>query len=277
MRIEDWLTTSGGIRHVDEALIAGYTRYAIRLAVHERRIERVRRSWIATRSAPWRLRRAASVSGRLACVTAAAEHGLWTIADERLHLAVAPNASRFDAGDAVIHWNPGPIRPHRFELIEPIDDALVHIAECRPIDDALVVWESAIRLGKVSVERLGALPLGSDRARRVRAEASELSDSGIETLPAVRLRRIGIPVRQQAVIDGHPVDGLIGERLAYQIDGFGPHSDRTRRRRDLAQDRRLALMGFTVLRFDYDQVMFEWPIVELQIRQAIAIGAHLVA
>jgi very-short-patch-repair endonuclease len=215
------------------------------------------------------------VSGRLGCVSAAVHHGLWTLDDGRIHLAVAHGSSRFDAGDAIVHWSAGPIAPHRYELVEPLVSALVHIADCRPLDHALATWESAIRAGHVTPEALGRLSLRSAAAKRVRRGASALSDSGIETIPANRLRRVDIPVRQQVVIDGHPVDGLIGERLVYQIDGYEFHRSAERRRRDIAQDRRLTLMGYTVFRFDYKQVLFEWEVVESEVRHAVAMGLHL--
>ncbi|GAB3612544.1 hypothetical protein GCM10027415_08840 [Humibacter ginsengisoli] len=41
----------------------------------------------------------------------------------------------------------------------------------------------------------------------------------------VRMAAHGVHVEPQVVIDGHPVDGLIGKMLVIQIDGFGPHKD----------------------------------------------------
>jgi very-short-patch-repair endonuclease len=91
----------------------------------------------------------------------------------------------------------------------------------------------------------------------------------------VRLKRIGIAMQQQVVIDGHAVDGRIGKRLLMLVDGYGPHSAVERRRRDLRQDARLTLMGYTVLRFDYAQILFDWPFVESSILAAMAQGSHL--
>ena len=44
---------------------------------------------------------------------------------------------------------------------------------------------------------------------------------------------------------------------------------------DIAHDRRLALLGYTVLRYDYRQILFDWPRVEAEILQAMAQGLHL--
>jgi len=274
-RLLAWLETRSGIAHAHDALDAGFTRHVLRNAVQSSSIERIRRSWLATPSTPIALRRAAAIGGRLACLSAARHHGLWTLDDERLHLAVARNASRFDAGDARVHWNSGPVVPHRYELVEPVVDALAHIADCQPFDHALATWESAVRLGRTTPTYLDRLELRSASAQKVRAACGLLSDSGIESIPVARLARIGIAVNQQVVIDGHRVDGLIGDRLVYQIDGYSFHRTAEQRRKDIAEDRRLVLMGYTVLRYDYQQVLFEWDAIEAQLRGAIAIGLHL--
>lgn len=270
-----WLDERNGIAHSHDALAAGFTAHTIRAATEYGAISRIRRTWLASPIAPDALRRAAAVGGRLACLSAAKHHELWTIDDGCLHLAVRPNASRFDPGNAVMHWNTGPIAPHRYELVEPVIAALIHLADCRPLDHALATWESAVRTSAVSLAFLDQLPLRSHAARRVRDACGALSDSGIESIPVVRLARIGITVRQQVFVDGHHVDGLIGERLIYQMDGYSFHKSAAQRRQDIAHDRRLTLMGYTVLRYDYAQIMFDWEAVELEIRAAIAIGAHL--
>ncbi|WP_448005686.1 endonuclease domain-containing protein [Agromyces bauzanensis] len=274
-RLTEWLDARDGIAHSHDAIEAGFTRHAIQGAIASGAISRIRRSWLATTSAPPKLRHAASVGGRLACVSAAEHHGLWTVADHRLHLCVRPNASRFDAGDALVHWSAGPVAPHRYELVEPIVNALVHMADCRPLEQSLATWESAVRRGDTPLLALGRLPLRSPVARLLAEVCGELSDSGIETLPVHRLARIGIRVRQQVRIDGHRVDGLIGDRLVYQVDGYSFHSTPEQRRKDLEQDRRLVLLGYTVFRYDYVQIMFEWPTVEAELRAAIASGMHL--
>ena len=271
MQLATWLDQTTGIRHVDEAANAGFTRYAIGAAVAAGEVVRIRR-WLATPGARPELRRAAAISGKVACVTAAGLHGLWTMEDARLHVAVAHGASRFDAGDALVHWGAPLIIPNRFELVEPIADALVRIADCQPLDHALATWESALRSRRIHPAYLAQLPLRSAAARHVRQGASQLSDSGLESIPVARLRRIGIRVRQQVVIDGHPVDILIGERLVLQVDGFGFHRSAAQRARDLAQDRRLVLMGYTVFRYGYADVLYRWPDVEAEVRHAMAAG-----
>lgn len=90
---------------------------------------------------------------------------------------------------------------------------------------------------------------------------SPLSDSGLESYFIELMRAIGVRVRQQVRIDGHPVDALIDDRLVVQLDGFAFHSSAADRRQDIAADVRLRLLGYTVLRFDYQQVLFQPELV----------------
>lgn len=275
MDLGTWIDRRGGIAHARDALRGGHTRYAIRASIDAGRVRRIRRDWLATTNAPPVLLRAADAGGRVACVSAAMHHRLWTIDDGRFHLAVPPSSGHSRPGDARVHWSLGPVPVGRFALVEPIANALWHVADCQPFENALATWESALRGGHVSSQMLDGLPMRSEAGQRVRAAAGQLSDSGIESIPVTRLARIGITVRQQVVIDGHPVDGLIGERLVLQIDGYEFHRTAEQRRRDIAADRRLRLMGYTVLRIDYHEVLFGWDAIELEICMAVAQGLHL--
>jgi very-short-patch-repair endonuclease len=277
MELTAWLNTRDGIAHVHDALRAGFTRYAIKRTVERGGARRIRRFWLVTPEADSDLVAAARVGGRVACLSVAKRLNLWHFDDGRLHVAVPPNSGHVASDDQIIHWSRGPIPVSPYGLVEPLENALAHVADCQPFESGLVVWESAIRKHLVASSLLERLPLRTESARRVRLAASALSDSGIETIPAARLRLLGIAVRQQVMIDGHAVDGLIGERLVYQIDGYEFHSDAATRRRDIAEDARLVLTGYTVLRFDYKQVLFDWEYVERTILAAIAQGLHLAA
>ncbi|GGE99800.1 endonuclease domain-containing protein [Mycetocola zhadangensis] len=275
MDLEVWLNTHNGIAHRSDALDAGFTAHAIEKAMAAQRVRTARRQWLYTRRSSQALRAAAALGGRLTCVSAAQERGLWTITDERIHLAVSRNAVVRPAAHLRLHWGQPLVPVGAFELIDPVQNLLVSIADCQPFEKAIVVFDSAVRSGAVSFGELSRWQRRSKAFRRLAEATSQFSDSGIETLPVVRLRRLGIHMQQQVKIDGHLVDGLIGDRLIVQIDGHGPHSDPATRRRDLAQDARLTLLGYTVLRFDYYQVMYDWKFVEATILTAMAEGLHL--
>lgn len=174
---------------------------------------------------------------------------------------------------AVRHWSRGPVPVHPHALVEPPENLLAHAADCLPFEQSLVLWESAVRTGAVSLAVIAGLPIRSRRAKALLDVCSELSDSGLESVFVARLRRGLVPVRQQVPLLGHRVDALVGDRLVCQLDGFAHHRSAADRRRDLDHDRRLALAGYTVLRFDYARVMFAWQLVEQQIRLALAQSA----
>lgn len=252
----------------------------VRAALARGDVRRVRRAWIAIPGASVDLVAAADAGGRVTCVSLARRRGWWMpdAAPSDLHLHLPPAQASPVARLAiphVLHWTK-PIAPGPALTPEAsIEDALAHVALCLTPEDALVVWESAIRVERLAVDTVRGVRWPHLAARARASEVQGLSDSGLETIFVVRLRPLGIRIRQQVVIDGHPVDVLIGRRLVVQIDGFAHHSTPAQRRRDVAQDAELRLRGYTVLRFTYAQVLHEWPFVERTIARAIAAGAHL--
>jgi very-short-patch-repair endonuclease len=115
----------------------------------------------------------------------------------------------------------------------------------------------------------------SSAATDIAEHVSGLSDSGLESIFVHGVRALGLAVRQQVWIDGHPLDAVIGDRLLVQLDGFEHHSSAQDRRRDIRADTRLALRGYTTLRFDWYQVLFDWAFVERSLLLAVAQGLHL--
>lgn len=158
---------------------------------------------------------------------------------------------------------------------EPILNVLFHVAHCLPRSQALAVWESAVQRRLAEPAVLRHVAWRRAEAVSIAELVSSLSESGLETHFVDGMRTAGVAVRQQVWIDGHPVDGLIGDSLVVQIDGFAHHSTAADRRRDLAADARLVTRGYVVLRFDYQQVLFDWDRVLDTVLTAIAQGAHL--
>ncbi|WP_243075043.1 endonuclease domain-containing protein [Microbacterium sp. SS28] len=274
MPVTTWIDQRDGVAHSSQLLIAGYTYREIADAVAATDLRRVRRSWLVRPDADARRVKAAEVGGRATCMSAAGLQGLWVPEHTGTHVAVQATASRNAAKGIHLHWASGPAPVTRTIVEEPIINVLFHVARCAPPHDALAVWESAIRKGKAHTETLRRVAWRSTAAARFAQVAGELSDSGLETRFVRGMREVGVMVRQQVTIDGHPLDGLIGEALLVQLDGFEFHSSAADRRRDIEADARLALRGFTVLRFDYFQIFFDWDYVAETVLTAIAQGLH---
>lgn len=276
--LREWVDEQGGIVHRDAAANAGYSLAVRRTAVRDATVTRIRRDWLATEAAPEDLRTAATSGGRLACISVARRRGWWIPegTDDRVHVAMNPHGPSPDK-TVVAHWSARIAPPAGYGLVESVEDDMAHIASCLPPSDARVLWESAIRVESLSLDAVRRVEWRSMAARECADAVTGLSDSGLETIPVVRLSRWGIPIRQQIVLSGRPVDLLIGERLVVQIDGFEHHSTSAQRTKDVALDAELVLRGYTVLRFTYAQVVHDWDSVERTIARAIASGAHRAA
>lgn len=250
----------------------GGSRHAIDRAVARGELVRPARGWVATTDADPVLTAAAAVGVVVTCVTLAARRGLWDVGASAMHVAATPGRALRRPTTAHVHWAKPIVPRDPGALEDPVENALALVSDCQPHEQALAVWESAIRQRLVVIDQLATLPLGPN-ARRILAEASPYSDAGTESLVVSRLRWLGLPMQQQAWILGHRVDLLIGERLVVQIDG-GHHVD-AQRLQDNAHDAQLRLAGYHVIRIGYRQVLHEWPAVQATITGAIARGLHL--
>lgn len=269
-----WFARRNGVAHTSDARAAGFSGHEIRRLVMSGGASRERRSWLVAPGVPFDQVAATRVGGRLTCVSAAKRNGWWVPDFEDIHVAVTGNASRLDSCGLRVHWAVAPAPVGHTTVEEPVVNVLFQVARCLPPADGLAVWESAIRVGAADPRMLARVAWRNDAAARFASLASTLSDSGLETRFLSGMRSIGVEVRQQVLIDGRPVDGLIGRYLVVQLDGFAHHSSAADRRRDIAADAQLALLGYTVLRFDYAQVFFDWEYVQTTIQLAIAQRLH---
>ncbi|WP_127818556.1 endonuclease domain-containing protein [Microbacterium sp. CPCC 204701] len=273
-----WLVERSGIAHRDEALRAGFRVSLVRTLVREGHAEYIRRVWLALPSAPDDLRVAAFAGGRVTCTSLARRRGWWMpeAVGSALHLHLLPGsgATRLAGGwKGVTHWTKPLVPPIR-SLEGTIEDALLHIAVCLDPDTALVLWESAARTERLAPEALRAIAWTSRSARELAERVTGLSDSGLETLVVMPLRRWGLRVRQQVKLAGRFVDVVVGDRLVVQVDGYEFHASSAQRTKDIAHDAELRLRGYTVLRFSYAQIVHDWPYVERTIRSALGAGLH---
>ncbi|MDQ0613636.1 very-short-patch-repair endonuclease [Microbacterium sp. W4I4] len=255
---------------------AGFTVSRVRAAIRSGAVLRIRSKWIALASAPTELLHAATSGGAVTCVSLARRRGWWVPpdADAKTHLRLPVNgAVRVD--DAHGHWSKSlaPLRPRMLEA--SVEDALADAAGCFPLDQAVAIWESAVRTEAISLESLRSVQWRSSASRRCLAHMRAGTDSSLETVFHVRLSSWGVPLRFQVHLAGHPVDFLIGTHLVVQIDGWSFHSSSADRTRDITHDAELRMRGYTVLRFSYAQVIYDWPHVERTLAEAVSRGLHL--
>lgn len=263
-----------GYRLRADLIGSGWRPDRLRSAMAAEGLALVRRRWVMTSDADPALRIAAALGGRVACVSAARVLGLWVPPHDALpHLAL-PRHSSSPTDGIHAHRRIPTGRPDPRRLLDPLEDVLETVSVCLPAESARAVWESALARDMTTVSHLRSVAWRGPRARELSYQVHALSHSGLESLGVERFARAGITMRQQVRIAGHDVDGVIGSHLLLQFDEF-EHHRAAERRRDLAHDRRLQLRGYTVLRFDYHDVMNRWPEVLRQVRAAMAQGLHL--
>jgi very-short-patch-repair endonuclease len=148
--------------------------------------------------------------------------------------------------------------------------ALIHLYRCQGAEAFLCSYESAWNQGKISAadrERIrAALPRN---AHDLLDFAVSTSESGLETLPRYRLRPFGFKVRTQYWAGKDRVDILVEDCVLVEADGDDNHSGTSKRHKDLARDARTSALGYETLRFDYRQIVYDWPTVLAAILAAV--------
>ena len=158
-----------------------------------------------------------------------------------------------------LHW-----RNHRSsprDGVASVIDALIDAVQCQPEEYAVVVIDSALNRGLVTLRQLEAafeqLPR---RYARALGRADGRSQSGTETLVRLRLRALGIRVSLQVRISGVGyVDLIVGDRFVLECDSRRFHTGDERYHGDRLRDRELIKLGYLPMRLTYEMIMFDWP------------------
>jgi len=152
-------------------------------------------------------------------------------------------------------------------LVTSRERTLVDCMRSLPFDEALAVADSARRHGDISRRRLIELAdaikgPGAPQARRVAREATHLAANPFESvLRAIGLDVPGLDLQPQVVIsdtDGRGRPDLVDRRrrLVVEAESHSWHSRRGALRRDCRRYTKLVLLGWRVLRFAWEDVMF---------------------
>jgi very-short-patch-repair endonuclease len=272
--LERILSQHGGIVHRSVLRPMGFGPKPIARAVSTGRVRTIGRNWVITRECPVPVARAAALGASLTCVSAAEALGLWAPTHDRLHVSVTRNCNRKFPNTIRTHWGRGPVATPG-SAVEPLPNILFHVAQCLSLEYAVAVFDSALNKKLLSAHSLRALgqQVGG-RFSEVASWAEARADSGLESLVRIRLTILGIDFEIQVMIDGHPVDILIGERLIIQIDGH-LHAEPARHTRDMMQDARLVTLGYEVMRVGSVQIEHAWSDLEAQVLEVVTRGDHL--
>lgn len=260
----------GGLAHGTVLQQHGISRPQLTKAVRAGRVERVRPGLFALADLDPVVRHAAAHGGALTCSSALRNHGIWVLTDDlRPHVWVGRRGRVYEHHGCrcTSHYfrGSGPLG------LVSIETALIHLHRCEGDESFFSSLESALRQRRLSHGALlrirAALPA---YVRWLVDFARHDADSGLESILRLRLHTIGLVLDTQIAISGvGRVDFVIGERLIIEVDGKGNHASTEHRHRDLMRDAAASALGYETLRFDYAQVIHDWPTVQAAILAAI--------
>ncbi|MCW2855353.1 MAG: hypothetical protein JWR52_968 [Marmoricola sp.] len=269
MRVEEALVRLGGMA-THKSLRRLVTARSLRKAVEDERVVRDGRGRYSLRSVDDAIHAANALAGTVSHSSAAHLWG-WELKTppDRPHVTV-PRNRKVDPRrrrSAHVHWadiSAGDVRaPGMTSPMRTLTDCLTTL----PFDAALAVADSALRHEAVTAASLVAATTGlrgpgSGAARRVARLANGLAANPFESV--LRATVLDIPglsvVPQSWIIDtGLEVRPDLVDadlRLVLEADSHTWHSSREALRRDCRRYNALVLRGWTVLRFTWEDVMF---------------------
>ena len=160
--------------------------------------------------------------------------------------------------------------------IDDVATAISCVIGCVAFESAVVAMDSAINRRLISAGDVTAICSSTSRGRTIARALDPASESGLETLARLRLRRSQVRIRTQVVIDPvGRVDLVVGDRLVLELDGRAWHDRPGDFEADRRRDRELVALGYLVLRASYAQVMSEWSVIEDQILRLVRSRRHL--
>ncbi|WEK62589.1 MAG: DUF559 domain-containing protein [Candidatus Microbacterium colombiense] len=260
----------GGVARGTQLQRHGISRKRLADEVHAHRIDRVRAGVFAVPKTPSDVRTAAAHGGALTCGSALRRHGVWILDDDGVHVWLGENGRR--------HRHPGcTCIPHNFRGstrfgTASVETALVHLHRCGGDESFFAAFESAWNRGLLSrASRARIRRSLPESARWLVDLARGDAQSGLESLLRLRLHILGIRLDCQVRIDGvGRVDFVVGGRLILEADGTLNHDGPSKRHRDLVRDAAASALGYETLRFDYAQIVHDWPTVQTAVLAALA-------
>lgn len=154
---------------------------------------------------------------------------------------------------------------------------VLDVARELPLREAVVVGDAALRAGLLLADlETAAASAGGRGAARVRAAVRLMdcrAESPIETCLRLLMGALGHVVAQVFIEGVGRVDFLVDGWLVVEADGFAHHSTRKHYREDRRRANALAVLGYRLLRFTYEDVVHRPDYVTATIRPVLAVRA----
>lgn len=275
MDAQDVLSALGGAARWSRLQSFGVTQRGLRAAVASGRVVAVGHGGYALPDTDPALIAAVRIRGLASHASAARLHGLalWRPIDG-IDVTVRPG-SRPEADGIRVHR--ALVRPDEVDFRLPATNLLRTAIDCGrtlPFLEAVVVLDSAMHNGRVKLTALRAAAAaargdGSAALRRAVAHADALAGSPLESALRPLLVLLNVRLQTQVKIGGvpgGPVDFVLGGWLVVETDGYEFHRERADYRKDRERATALAVRGYTLLRFTYEDVKSrpQWVLTQIQ-------------
>jgi very-short-patch-repair endonuclease len=269
LSLTDTIRRRGGIARGRDLQRLGFTRSSLARAVRGGTVERLRDGVFAAGPIEPDVRAAVAHGGALTCASVLTALQLWVlppITGPHVWLGAGRHAHPHPGCVCVPHYYRGTPPLGRVDL----ETALLHLRLCSGDEAFFAAFESAWRHGHLDTaarRRIrSALPA---TARWLTDLARGDADSGLESLLRLRLHLLGLRLECQVRIDGVGVVDFVIDRVIIEVDGKANHQGVAQRHKDLVRDAAAARRGYRTLRFDYAQVVYDWPSVQAAILAAL--------
>jgi very-short-patch-repair endonuclease len=291
MRPVTALTRFGGCATWSQ-LLTLCTAHAVKRAVRRGEILRVSRGRYALPLVVTHRREAHRLGATLSHLSAAAAHG-WPVKTPPVRPWVTVRRKRHLGADrrrdVEVSWRD----LASDEVVDGVTTPLRTVLDCAirlQFDEALAVADSALRSGKVRREELtdaaaALCGIGAARARLVVAAADGRAANPFESvLRAICLDIPGLDVTPQFQVTGDGIWAVVDLadellRLVIEADGFEFHGTRRGLVRDCRRYTEITVLGWSVLRFTWEDVMLRPDWVHWAITGWLAqrVGARVLA
>ncbi|MFB6722490.1 DUF559 domain-containing protein [Kribbella sp. NPDC056345] len=280
--LADIVARLGGSAHAAQ-LLQLTTERKLRAAVQGGELERVARGHYALPSlGPHRLA-ALAYDGVASHVSAAHLWGLPLLTHPELPHVTVPVDRRARRGrPAVLHW--GPVTgDERLARTTTLLRTVIDCARILPLGEALAVADAALRTRRLSPAELetaatGMRGFGRPLALQVAAAATPLAESFLESVFRGLLISAGFTEFEPQVVV-HNAMGFIGRvdlgsrqlRLALEVEGYEFHGRPDAFAADCRRYDDLVAAGWLVLRFTYQQILWDPTWVVDTVRAAVSL------
>lgn len=284
-------------------LAAGFSRQQLETAVSGGVLFRPIRGWYATSLADVDQLRAVAAGARVGCVSALRRWGVWSGADDSLHVWMPPTSSGVEVfpwpvrdsseplphpsvphalgvavracshAAPVVHWSRSAAQRHWLDWIVSPSQAIDQAVRCQSDEHALACVDSAVHEGAVSASEWASI--SSTLPRRLRwlhSHTDSRADSGNETIVRHRFRLLGWRCAPQAHISGIGyIDLLVEGLVPVEVDSEAHHSSATQRRKDRTRSLVSAALGAPTIRIGSEHLdATNWPLVVAAVERQLA-------